>query len=91
MDYSPTTTTKVSMTFKYATMPSGSRGPCVCGARFGTTGVDTVFVITIMDSSTNKRIITFHPSTISTSPITPIDTDIHTIEMGYPNVLIDGI
>lgn len=45
----------------------------------------------IMDTSTNKRIITFHPSTVSSSPITPIDTDIHTIEMGFPNVLIDGI
>lgn len=72
-------------------MPSGNLGPCVCGARHGTTPTAATFVITIKDSSSNDRIITRTPNMIGNSPLKPRDTYIHTIEMAHPNILTDGI
>lgn len=72
-------------------MPSGNLGPCVCGARHGTTATAATFVITIQDSSSNDRIITRTPNMLGNSPLHPRDTYIHTIEMSNAHILVDGI
>lgn len=48
-------------------------------------------MITIQDTASANRIITRVPNLVAGSPLSPIDTYIHTIEMSMPDIFVDGI
>lgn len=72
-------------------MPSGNYGPAVCGARYGVSGPMVEFMITTQDTTSANRIVTRNPNLVAGSPLSPIDTYIHTIEMSIPDIFVDGI
>lgn len=66
-------------------------GPAVCGARYGVSGPAVAFMITIQDNTSVNRIVTRNPNLVANSPLSPIDTHIHTVEMSIPDIFVDGI
>lgn len=48
-------------------------------------------MITIQDNTSANRIVTRNPNLVADSPLSPIDTYIHTVEMSIPDIFVDGI
>lgn len=79
-------TSSVEITFSVQRIGNSE---CMCGARYGGMSSGTFLIFTV-DTSTTNRIQSIRPSLTSSSPISPIDNDIHTFSMKNGEVVVDG-